>query len=100
MTTEKPSSLHVPPTEVSASGRRRTFSAAYKRQILAECDAATEPGAIGAILRREGLYSSHLVKWRRAERKGKLAGEGQKRGPVARDHDDRNDRIAQLERDN
>ena len=45
--------------------RRRTFTAAYKAQILDECAAATEPGKIGEILRREGLYSSHLADWRR-----------------------------------
>jgi len=59
----KPAEL--PDTEVSAQPRRRTFTAEYKARILAECDAVTEPGGIGAILRREGLYSSHLVDWRR-----------------------------------
>jgi hypothetical protein len=45
--------------EVPAKAKRRQFSAEYKKRILAEADAAAEPGAIGALLRREGLYSSH-----------------------------------------
>ena len=53
--------------------RRRSFTAAYKLAILAEYDAADEPGAKGALLRREGLYSSHLVEWRRARDAGALA---------------------------
>lgn len=53
--------------------RRRIFTAEYKLAVLAEYDAA-EPGAKGAILRREGLYSSHLVEWRRTRDGGALAG--------------------------
>jgi len=53
--------------------RRRSFTAEYKLQILAEYEAA-EPGQRGALLRREGLYSSHLVEWRRARDTGALAG--------------------------
>jgi len=56
----------MPDPEVLERPRRRRFTAGYKLAILTEIDAATEPGAIGAILRREGLYSSHLVDWRRA----------------------------------
>lgn len=54
--------------------RRRAFTAEYKLAILAEYDACTEPGAKGALLRREGLYSSHLVEWRRARDAGALGG--------------------------
>lgn len=54
-----------PDPEVTPRARRRTFSAAYKARILAEADACTERGQIGALLRREGLYSSHLSNWRR-----------------------------------
>lgn len=54
--------------------RRRSFTAEYKLQVLAEYDALDEPGAKGALLRREGLYSSHLVEWRRARDAGALAG--------------------------
>lgn len=53
---------------------RRTFSAQYKQQILAEYEAAPTDGSRGAILRREGLYSSHIVEWRRARDAGALAG--------------------------
>ncbi|CCG02438.1 transposase [Blastococcus saxobsidens DD2] len=59
--------------------RRRSFTAEYKLQILAEYEAA-QPGERGALLRREGLYSSHLVEWRRARDTGALAGlEGRSR---------------------
>lgn len=56
-----------------ATPRRRRFTGEYKARILEECDNATEPGGIGAILRREGLYSSHLADWRR-----RRAAEGEK----------------------
>jgi transposase-like protein len=62
----------MPDPEVPERPVRRRFTAAYKLAILQEADAATEPGAIGAILRREGLYSSHLVDWRRARERGAL----------------------------
>jgi len=62
----------MPDPEVPERPRRRRFSAAYKLAILAEIDRATEPGATGAILRRERLYSSHLVDWRRARDRGAL----------------------------
>ena len=61
----------MPDPEVPERPIRRRFSAQYKLDILAEIDAA-EPGGIGAILRREGLYSSHLVDWRRARDRGAL----------------------------
>jgi transposase-like protein len=60
--------------QVVAKPRRRTYTAEYKCRILKEADARTTPGAIGALLRREGLYSSHLVEWRRARARGELAG--------------------------
>ena len=50
--------------------RRRTFTREYKERILAEVDAVTEPGGVGAILRREGLYSSHIVDWRQRRARG------------------------------
>ncbi len=59
--------------QVAAKPRRRTYTAEYKRRILKEADACTTPGAVGALLRREGLYSSHLVVWRRARGRGELA---------------------------
>lgn len=70
-----------PDPEVTPRAKRRTFSAAYKVRILAEADACTERGEIGALLRREGLYASHLSNWRRQREAGKLqALTGQKRG--------------------
>ena len=67
----RPHAGAMPDPEVPERPVRRRFSAAYKLDILAEIDAA-EPGGIGAILRREGLYSSHLVDWRRARDRGAL----------------------------
>lgn len=74
----------VPPTEVRPKGKRRTFSAEFKRGILAEVDACTKPGEVGAVLRREGLFSSHLVEWRAVRARGELeALAPKKRGPEA-----------------
>ena len=78
-------SLHAshPPTEVTAKAKRRRFTAEFKRRILKEADAC-DRGELGALLRREGLYSSHLVEWRRARDAGELAGlTPRKRGPKA-----------------
>lgn len=69
-----PSHQLLPDPEVDSRPRRRTFTAEYKARILAECDAVTEPGGVGAILRREGLYSSHLVDWRRRRAEGGIVG--------------------------
>lgn len=74
MTTSTTKPKLAPEPEVVEQPRRRTFSGEYKAKILAECDSAVEPGAIGAILRREGLYSSHLVDWRRRRAEGEAAG--------------------------
>ena len=59
-----------PNPEGTPGGKRRSFTAAYKQQILAAADAATESGAIGELLRREGLYSSHLTHWRQERAEG------------------------------
>ena len=77
--------LHsVPDPEVTPKARRRTFSAEYKLRILDEASACTRPGERGALLRREGLYSSHLTHWRRELREGARAGlKPKKRGPKA-----------------
>jgi transposase-like protein len=61
-------------TEVVPKAKRRLFSAAYKKRILAEVDGCTAAGQIGSLLRREGLYSSHLSTWRRQRERGELAG--------------------------
>ena len=69
-------------TEVKAKAERRQFSAEYKRRILEEADACTEHGQIGALLRREGLYSSNLINWRKQRAEGSLkALSPKKRGP-------------------
>jgi len=62
----------VPDSEVIARPRRRRFTAEYKRSILNQADAAQGVGAMGALLRREGLYSSHLTTWKRQRKQGEL----------------------------
>ncbi len=64
----------IPDPEVPPRAKRRHFSPEYKKRILEEADACTERGQIGALLRREGLYTSHLDKWRRQREQGTLAG--------------------------
>jgi transposase len=85
--------------EVVAKATRRRFTGEYKRKIVREADACKTPGAIGALLRREGLYSSHLTTWRAARERGELAGAPKKRGPVRRVADPRDKRITELERE-
>ena len=58
----------------AARPKRRRFTEQYKLAILAEYDQLTDPGAKGALLRREGLYSSHIVEWRRAREAGAISG--------------------------
>jgi transposase len=70
-----------PDPEVAERPKRRVFSAAYKAAILDELDHSTAPGARGALLRREGLYSTHLVDWRRLRAAGGLEALGRSRGP-------------------
>jgi transposase len=74
----------APDVEVRAVAKRRQFSAAYKLAVLAEADRLSEPGAIGALLRREGLYSSHLAMWRREREAGALEALGRRRGRKAK----------------
>jgi hypothetical protein len=85
--------------QVAAKPQRRSFTAEYKRRILKEVDACTTPGAVGALLRREGLYSSHLVEWCRARARGELAAlTPKKRGRKPIPVDPRDRKIAELER--
>jgi transposase-like protein len=70
----------APDPEVRAVAKRRQFSAAYKLAVLEEAERLSEPGAIGALLRREGLYSSHLSVWRRERESGALEALGRGRG--------------------
>lgn len=68
-------------SEVAAVARRRKFTAGYMQRIVREADACTAPGAIGELLRREGLYSSHLSKWRLAVAASDAALQNKPRGP-------------------
>jgi len=69
-------------TEVVPKAKRRSFTAEYKRTILDEIAGCRKPGEVGAILRREGLYSSHITKWRMVAQKQTLVAlEPKKRGP-------------------
>jgi transposase-like protein len=80
----------VPDSEVVEKAKRRQFSPEYKLRVLREADACRGEGQIGALLRREGLYSSHLVTWRRLRESGALAGmRAKKRGPRGRVEDPR-----------
>jgi len=83
-----------PDPEVPERARRRTFTAKYKLQVLAAYDAAAD-GAKGALLRREGLYSSHIVQWRRARDAGAFAALAAPRGRQRRDP--QQEKIARLE---
>ncbi len=76
-----------PSPEVDAKPKRRRFSAKYKLRILKEADACRAEGQIGALLRREGLYSSHLTTWRKQQDTGALRELGKKRGRKAKRRD-------------
>ena len=80
----------VPDPEVAEKPQRRRFSAEYRLRIVREADSCKESGAIGALLRREGLFSSQLLLWRRQRDAGALAGlRSKKRGPKAKPVDAR-----------
>jgi transposase-like protein len=90
----------MPEVEVTGKAERRRFSAEYKRKILKEADTCRHPGELGALLRREGLYSSNLTSWRAARDRGEITGLApKKRGPKAMVKDARDRRIAELERE-
>jgi transposase-like protein len=86
--------------EVPAKAKRRVFTVEYKRKIVKAADACKAPGEIGALVRREGLYASHLTSWRAARDRGELApgATAKKRGPKATPPDARDKKIAELER--
>jgi transposase len=87
-------------TEVTSKAKRRFFTAEYKKRILQEADACAETGQIGALLRREGLYSSHLVEWRRLREQGALANlEPKKRGPKGKPANPLADKVAEQQRE-
>ena len=93
-----------PDPEVVAKAKRRVFTAAYKLRIVQEAeDAAATPGGVGALLRREGLYSSHLVSWRRERQAGSLEaltprkrGRKSQRDPLAEENEKLRRQLGQL----
>jgi transposase-like protein len=92
----------MPDPEVTLKAKRRTFPPEYKLRILDEAAQCTQPGERGALLRREGLYSSHLTHWRRELREGALNGlkpkkRGPKRDPLAVENAQLKREIARLE---
>ncbi len=90
--------MAVPDPEVRPRAKHRHFTAEYKKRILDEAAACTEPRQVGALLRREGLYSSLLSKWRQQQAAGALAGlQPKKRGPKA---DLQAQELARLQREN
>ena len=92
------SAATAPDPEVSAKAQRRRFTAEYRLRILKQADACKRPGELGALLRREGLYSSHLANWRRQREQGALRDmRGRRHGPTPRPIDPR---VKQLEAEN
>jgi len=90
-----------PTTEVSEKPARRHFAVEYKLRILAEAGRCTELGQIGEVLRREGLYSSHLTNWRRQRDEGVLAGlKPKRRGRKAKSKNPLAEDNAKLQREN
>jgi transposase len=88
-----------PATEVTPKAKRRRFTAEEKIRILREAAACTARGEQGALLRREGLYSSHLIKWREQAERGQLAGlTPKKRGPEPKVADVRDRQLAEQQR--
>jgi transposase len=99
-----PTSASRPDPEVVAKPKRRTFTAEYKQRILQEADrAAASSGGVGALLRREGLYSSHLVTWRRERQAGirealkpRKRGRRSERNPLAEENQKLRRQVGQL----
>jgi transposase len=87
--------------EVVAKAERRRFTGEYKAKVLREADSCKQPGEIGALLRREGLYWSNLTTWRKQRENGELVGlKGKQRGPQRREKNPLAERVRELERDN
>lgn len=89
-------SAGAPDPELVAQAKRRTFTAKYKARIVAEADACTAPGEVGELLRREGLYTSHLTYWRKQRKDGALKELGKPRG--RKPADKRDAQVASLTR--
>ena len=91
----------TPSPEVLEKPVRRRFTVEYKARILAEADACTQPGMLGELLRREGLYSSYLTTWRRQRDDGALAGlTPKRRGRKAKSKNPLADEVGRLQREN
>lgn len=91
----------APDPEVVEKKPRRRFTAKYKLRILHEADNCTQPGQLGVLLRREGLYSSNLSNWRRQREKGILNGlKSKKRGRKNKPKNPLADQVARLEKEN
>ncbi len=91
----------IPEVEVDPKARRRQFSAKYKLDVVKRAEACTAPGSLGALLRTEGLYSSHLSTWRRQRDAGQLAGlTPKKRGRKRVEVDARDRKMVELQREN
>jgi|TARA_B100001971_G_scaffold176048_1_gene169938 transposase-like protein len=87
--------------EVTAKPTRRRYTTEYKHKILREADTCTRPGEMGALLRREGLYSSNLTVWRKQRERRELEGLSQKkRGPSSKEKNPLAAKVATLEREN
>jgi transposase len=84
-----------PDPEVAKGGQRRRFGKAYKLRILAEAEQCRQPGEVGALLRREGLYASHLSKWRHERASGRLEAGGRRANAL-----ETTPQMAALEREN
>ncbi len=98
---EESASMSPPDPEVPEKKPRRKFTAKYKLRILAEAEACNKPGQIGALLRREGLYSSSLSSWRRQKENGLLeALSPKKRGRKEKEKNPLVQKVSQLEREN
>jgi len=94
----KRSAAAPPDAEVVDRPLRRRFTAAYKLRIVEEADGCTELGEIGRLLRREGLYTSHLTAWRKAARSGSLRALSKKRGRKA-ERNPLEEKVRKLERE-
>jgi transposase-like protein len=91
----------IPDPEVVAMAERRRFTAKEKLRILEEAEACREPGEIGALVRREGIYSSYLSRWRRARDQGQLTAlSSKKRGPKTSAGKSLKEEVAKLRREN
>ena len=86
--------------EVMAKPTRRRYTAEYKLRILRAAEACSGRGEIGALLRREGLYSSNLTQWRKQRERGELEGLSRKRGPLPKGKNSLADKVKVLEREN